>query len=117
MIETYRKKFVTYCLKICSHEEYADKNRRRQHNRAMTILEDLYHTMFAHEDHCEGLAMELLHHEEEKVRLGAGAYCMKAGIHTEQAIQVLTLLKEISTDKMLRVSAACTIAFCEPFVN
>ena len=81
----------------------------------MTVLEELYHIMFKCEDRCEALAMELLHHEEEKVRLGAGAYCLKAGIHKELAIQVLTCLQHTSTDKMLTVSAACTIAFCKPF--
>ena len=117
MREVYRKKFIENCLKICSDDEYADKIRVRQHNRAMTVLEELYHTMFEHEDHCEALAMELLHHEDEKVRLGAGAYCLKAGIHNDLALQVLTHLQNTSTDKMLSASAACTIMFCKSFAQ
>lgn len=115
MIEKYRKKFIANCLKTCSNDEYADKKRLREHNRAVTALEELYHAMFECDDHCEALAMELLQHGEEKVRLGAGAYCLKAGIHNELAITVLTHLQKTSTDKMLTVSAGCTIAFCEPF--
>lgn len=111
----FHERFILDCRLICSEQEYADKKRLLQHNQAMARLTKLQREMFAEKDHCCSLAYELLSHNEEKVRLIAGSYCLMARIHQEKAMQTLLAIEETSQDKMLSASAFSSLKYCKPF--
>lgn len=112
----YYEEFVYYALlTCCKSHEYLDKKRIREHNRAMDKLMKIQKKMFAEEGHCRELTLHLLNHEDIRVRLGAGAYCLMADVNKEEAVQILQHIKLHDKDWMTRVCAANCLDYCRPF--
>ncbi len=103
-----RNKIVSLSNQLCSQNDYKQKKRVREHNRAMTKLFALYQTMYDQEGHCESVARELLQHPSEKVQLSVATYCLKAGILDQEARDVLRNIEKNSCDKMLALDASLT---------
>ena len=115
-MEGYYEEFVHYSmLTCCKAYEHLDKKRIRENNRAMDKLLKLQKKMFAEEGHCKELALRLLNHEDVKVQLNAGAYCLMACVNKMQAVQVLQHIKSHSNDGMTRLLASDSLNYCKPF--
>ena len=103
--------FILLSNQRCSRDEYKQKKRVREHNRAMTKLLALNKIMYAQEGHSESIACTLLKHPSEKVQLSAAAYCLRAGILEQEARIVLSNIERNSCDKILSLDASLT-AMC-----
>ena len=101
--------FVTICEKTCSADEFKSKKRRTEHNAAMTSLEKLKKKMFVEQEHCLSIAVALMQHDNEKVRINAAAYCLEANISVETAKQVLLDIYRNSSDRILSYNAYWTM--------
>ena len=105
----YSKKFVR------TFEELQDKRLRQIHNRAMTGLHKLKCEMFVESDKCSDLILSLLKHEDENVRISAGAYCIQAETHTEEGRTELQTISENGSTRYIRFSAEQCLRYCKPF--
>ncbi len=112
-----RNQFILLSNKRCSQDEYKQKKRVREHNRAMTKLLALNKIMYAQEGHCEPIACELLQHPSEKVQLSTAAYCLRAGILEQEARAVLRNIEKNSCDKMLALDASLTAMATFPHIE
>ena len=103
-----RSMIISLSNQRCSQDEYKQKKRVREHNRAMKKLLVLNRTMYAQEGHCEPVVRELLQHPSEKVQLTVAAYCLRAGILNQAAREVLSNIEKNSCDKKLALDACLT---------
>lgn len=103
-----RSKIVSYSNQLCSQNDYKQKKRICEHNRAMKKLFALHQTMYDQEGHCESIARELLQHPSEKVQLSVATYCLRAGILDQEARAVLRNIEKNSRDKILALDASLT---------
>lgn len=104
--------FVMYCLQTCSHDEYGDKKRVREHNKAITRLNMLQEQMNSMPDRSCEVVYELLNHEDSKVRLYAASHCLKYNLNMELAVFTLTQLRDYCVDKTISFSAEMTLKHC-----
>ena len=109
-----RSMIISLSNQRCSQDEYKQKKRVREHNRAIKKLLVLNRTMYAQEGHCETVVRELLQHPSEKVQLTTAAYCLRAGILNQEAREVLSNIEENSCDKMIALDACLTAMVTVP---
>ena len=99
----------------CSWDDLVDKKLHRRHNDAMTRWHELTKVMYATEDRGAQIALRLLSHESERVRLSAGAYCLLAEVHEKEGRQILVQIRDHSDSGYLRLEAANCLIYCKPF--
>ena len=99
----YYTLFVDLCLKRCLTDDYGDKSKVRQHNRAMNKLLKLQKEM--EEIGCSEILDKLLLHDDDRVRLSAGAFGVDFASHREKSIIVINDVAKNSKDKMLSFDA------------
>lgn len=115
-VKDYYKKFLEICMRSCTDfGELVDKKTRERHNRAMTSCHKLQLELFKLEDKGSSVVLKLLEHEDERVQLSAGAYCIHAQIHVPFAIEKMKHIEATSKYCMMRVVARMTIECCEPW--
>lgn len=99
----YYNLFVDLCLKRCLTDDYEDKSKVRQHNRAMNKLLKLQTEM--EEIGCSEILDKLLLHDDDRVRLSAGTFGVDFASHREKSIIVINDVAKNSKDKMLSFDA------------
>ena len=110
------EKFVALCLDCAlTIEDMEDKTKRKIHNRAMTELEQLSREMVKEPDKCADIVLRLLAHENENVRISAGAYCIQAQVHQRQGRAALKALARKAASPYLRLTAEQCLKYCVPF--
>lgn len=115
-MKDYYTAFVKYSLKLCrTFEGLKDSRLQQMHNRAMTGQHKLKLEMYAEPDRCAEVARVLLMHEDENIRISAGAYCIQAGIHLNQAVSILQSISETGSTRYMRFSAKQCLRYCKPF--
>lgn len=115
-MKDYYNIFIQCSMSRClSFDDLIDKKRLRIHNKAMDQLSSLQKEMFMESDKCAGITHELLIHEDERVRIGAGAYCIHAQILIEEGVNTLIEIRDNSKSKYMRVSAGQNLDYCMPF--
>lgn len=102
-MQNYYDRFVQLSLQLCLKEDYADKQKLKAHDKAMTQLDKLQREM-AKTD-CSRVILALLEHPEERVRMGAAAFCIKIRIYIEKATAVLDNIIDTSNDSTIIFSA------------
>lgn len=108
--------FVKYSQKLAkTFEDLEDKRLRQIHNRAMTGQHKLKLEMYAEPDRCGDVALALLSHEDENVRISAAAYCIQADIHTRDGRAVLKNISRNGSDRYIRFSAEQCLQYCKAF--
>ena len=108
--------FISCCMQRCySFEELVDKKIRRRHNVAMDRIAMIEKEIYAQPDHGSSIIENLLDSEDERVRLSAGAYCIKAQILMEKSTETLKYIAESSKSRYMRVSAMGAMAYCKPW--
>lgn len=111
-------RFVELALRCASSwDDLVDKKLHRRHNYAMSRLYELEKAMYETDDRGAGIALRLLSHESERVRLSAGAYCILAEVHVEEGRQMLAHIYAHSNSGFLRLSASNCLDYCKPFLE
>ena len=100
-----------------SFQELGDPQCQKSHNAAMKELHRLeYEVLFLSPDKGARLIADLLKHHEERVRISAAAYCLKAEIYPIRSRLVLFCLSKSPTaTSYIRAEAAQCIKFCRPY--
>ena len=117
-MKNYYDLFIHYCmLTTSSIPELKDKKRLRVHNKAMTELYKLQEEMYGEPEHCSKVVQDLLLHEDDKVKVKAGAYCLNNDVHRERAIDILSTIVKTSKDKWIAYNAADVLKYCSSSSN
>ena len=102
-MKNYYNLFVELSLKQCTEQDYADKQKVKTHNAAVSKLALLAAEM--KEIDCAEILGQLLRHEDDRVRLNAASLCLQNGVLIEEAKQALNNIISFSTDSTIRFSA------------
>ena len=98
-------------------EDLENPHFRKAHNDAMMELHNLeVNELFVTADKDATLVSKLLKHEDERVRMSAAAYCLKARILRIRAYFILFRLSRSRTvSGYIRAEAAQCIKYCKPY--
>ncbi len=99
-----------------SLDDLADPKLRRKHNKAMSELHKLNMEMFVMPNKGVHIVTRLLRHEDPRVRISAGAYCISAQVMVDEGKHVLKKISaDPSLDRMYRFDAENCIEYCKPY--
>lgn len=116
LMKNYYDAYVELNLKVCqTWDEIADSKCRRKHNRAMTRIYELDKTMVQESDRGVDIVLRLLAHEDERVRMCAGSYCIFAQIHVEAGKEALASIAKTSESSYMRLVAKQNLEYRVPF--
>ena len=110
---------VQYAIaKSLSYDDLADPVLVRKANRIGAKLRKLDQELFASSDKGQEIIQQLLQHEDPRVRIHAGAYCIMAEIMVDEGCFVLSL---IAGDKTLprewQFEAKNCLKYCKPYCS
>ncbi len=102
-MKDYYNTYIKLCLQLSLKDDYADRKNVKKHNAAMDKLMKLEEEMTGFDS--SDIMLRLMHHEDDRVRIGASSFCLKQDILTDEAINVLTDVIKTSSDPTLRFDA------------
>ena len=88
-------------------EDYADKKKLRQHDKAVIKIIKLRNEM--KQCDCDEILRKLLSHEDDRVRYSAGGICLYNDVLINEAEAVLKKLMESSSYPLLRFHAELSL--------
>ena len=100
-----------------SFDDLENPNLRQSHNEAMRELHKMETAdLFVSPDKGAALISSLLKHEDERVRISAAAYCLKARIfQIRSRLTLLRLSKNRTLSGYIRTEAAQCMKYCKPY--
>lgn len=102
-MKNYYDLFVSLSQAQCLKNDYGNKKSIAKSNAAHKKMDMLQKEMQEH--YQEGIALSLLHHSDERVKINAASLCLKMNVHTGDAMNVLREIQEHSVDPTLRMTA------------
>lgn len=111
MIANYYLMIVELSKIQLTQDDYGDKKKVKLSNRAFKTLQGVEKEMQKElrretRSECIDILDRLLDHEDDRVKINAGNFCLQEGILTEKAREVLKCVAVQSEDATLRLSAA-----------
>ena len=104
---------ITEISKIqLTQDDYGDKKKVKLSNRAAKTLQGIEKEMRKDlsrdktRGECIDILDRLLDHEDDRVKINAGNFCLQEGVLTGKAWAALKSVADLSEDKTLRFSAA-----------
>ena len=104
---------ITELSKIqLTQDDYGDKKKVKLSNRAAKTLQGIEKEMRKDlsrdktRGECIDILDRLLDHEDDRVKINAGNFCLQEGVLTGKAWAALKSVADLSEDKTLRLSAA-----------
>ena len=104
---------ITELSKIqLTQDDYGDKKKVKLSNRAAKTLQGIEKEMRKDlsrdktRGECIDILDRLLDHEDDRVKINAGNFCLQEGVLTGKAWAALKSVADLSEDKTLRFSAA-----------
>ena len=97
-----KDKIIKYSLMCCKYDKVNESTAR--HNRAMTSLYEL-REIIKNENIDTAFYLELLKHEDDRVRLTACGHCLHFGIYIRETKRTLKKLGKTAVTPLLRFSA------------
>lgn len=97
------------CLQTMCKEDYGDKQKRQRHNRAVSRLETL-----KKQRSCQDAPqlLEMLNHEDSRIRIYAASACMELDILPKETVDVLRAVIVNEKDTTLKFSASMLLKQC-----
>ena len=117
MSDSYTQ-YVRYATQTYrTFDDQENPHLRQSHNQAMMGLHKLeLNELFVTADKGAALVSRLLKHEDERVRMSAAAYCIKAGIFPVcSRLVLLRLSKSRTVSGYIRTEAAQCLRYCKPY--
>ena len=99
----YRELIIELSRKKCFMDEYGNKTRRKEHNSAMSKLNDL--AVDLNNPEGEKILHELLDHEDERVIMSAAMLSFKLDFNRIKAIQKTVYVRDNSKDSIISFGA------------
>lgn len=111
MIANYYLMIVELSKIQLTQDDYGDKKKVKLSNRAFKTLLGIEKEMQKelrreNRGECIDILNRLLDHEDDRVKINAGNFCLQEGVLTEKAWEVLKRVANRSEDTTLRLSAA-----------
>ena len=102
-LKDYYSLFVELSLKQCTINDYANKSKVKEHNKASKKLKLLQLEM------AQNCSKEILHmllsHDDDRVKINAATLCLQMDALPEQSMLVLKNIIDFSPDSTMRFAA------------
>ena len=102
-MKDYYELFIQLSMQQCTKNDYANKQKVKEHNLASKKKKQLQEEM--KNIGCVEILENLLCHEDDRVKINAAALCLEMRVFIEKASLVLKNIMESSSDTTLRFSA------------
>ena len=102
-MKDYYQIIVELSTRKCAKDDYGNKQKVREHNKAMTKLNSLDKEL----DNVEGknVLFKLLYHDNDQVILSAAMLCLKLNFHIDETKKRIAFVRDTSKDSIISFNA------------
>lgn len=112
-MKDYYDLFVELSLQQCTKNDYENKLKVKKHNSAAKKLNKLQDEMMQNiSDDTLCVLLNLLNHEEDRVKVNAASFCLYSEVLVEQSILTLEKIIADSDDSTICFSAKMLLQKC-----